>query len=78
MGKQKIASAIGYSPGDPAPALLASGRGREAEQIIAIAEQAGVAVVEDAALAPFWTQARNPAILSRPGAGKRPQKCWFL
>ena len=51
MAKKKIASAIGYSPGDPAPALLASGRGREAEQIIAIAEKAGVTVVEDAALA---------------------------
>jgi flagellar biosynthesis protein len=31
--------------------LLASGKGREAGQIIAIAEKAGVAVVEDAALA---------------------------
>jgi flagellar biosynthesis protein len=51
MGKIKIASAIGYSPGDPAPALFASGRGREAEQIIAAAEKAGVSVVEDAALA---------------------------
>jgi flagellar biosynthesis protein len=60
MGKQKIASAIGYSPGDPAPALLASGRGREAEQIIAIAEQAGVAVVEDAALAALLDTSAKP------------------
>jgi flagellar biosynthesis protein len=51
MAKRKLASAIGYTPGDPAPALLASGKGREADQIIAIAEKAGIAVVEDAALA---------------------------
>jgi len=60
MGKRKLASAIGYSPGDPAPALLASGRGREAEQIIAIAEQAGVAVVEDAALAALLDSSTKP------------------
>ncbi|MDR1836849.1 MAG: EscU/YscU/HrcU family type III secretion system export apparatus switch protein [Treponema sp.] len=51
MGRRKLASAIGYSPGDPAPVLLASGRGMKAEQIIAVAQQAGIAVVEDAALA---------------------------
>ena len=51
MKKQKIASAIGYSPEDPAPGLLATGRGRNAERIIALAEEAGVAVVEDEALA---------------------------
>jgi flagellar biosynthesis protein len=51
MRKRKIASAIGYSPEDPAPVLLASGRDREAEYIIAIAEQEGIAVVEDEALA---------------------------
>ena len=51
MRKRKLASAIGYSPKDPAPQLLASGRDREAERIIAIAEQAGIAVVEEPALA---------------------------
>ena len=51
MGKRKLASAIGYSPEDPAPQLLASGRGREAERIISTARQAGIAVVEDPALA---------------------------
>ena len=51
MKKRKLASAIGYNTGDFAPSLLASGRGREAEQIIAVAQSAGVAVVEDAALA---------------------------
>jgi len=50
MGK-KTASAIGYSTDDAAPRLLASGRGRTAGQIIALAQEAGVAVVEDPALA---------------------------
>ena len=49
--KSKIASAIGYKKGDPAPELLASGRGREAERIITVARSAGVAVIEDEALA---------------------------
>jgi flagellar biosynthesis protein len=51
MAKRKLASAIGYSQGDVAPTLLASGRGHDAQRIIAIAEKAGVAVVEDSALA---------------------------
>ena len=51
MKKRKIASAVGYSPEDPAPRLLASGRDRRAERIIALAQDAGVAVVEDTALA---------------------------
>jgi len=49
--KRKIASAIKYNTGDPAPILLASGKGREAEQIVAVAEESGIAVIEDAALA---------------------------
>jgi flagellar biosynthesis protein len=51
MSKRKIASAVGYSPEDPAPRLIASGRGSEAGRMVALAEQAGVAVVEDPALA---------------------------
>ena len=51
MRKKKLASAIGYKPCQTAPELLASGRGREAEQIIKIAEKKGIAIVEDAALA---------------------------
>jgi flagellar biosynthesis protein len=51
MDKRKIASAIAYTPEDPAPRLLASGRGKEAERIIALAKEAGIAVVEDPALA---------------------------
>ena len=74
MGKQKIASAIGYSPGDPAPGLLASGRGRDAERIIAVAKQAGVAVVEDEALAVLLDSwAANPRV--RPG-DFIPMWCW--
>ena len=49
--KKKIASAVKYTSGDPAPVLLASGKGREAEQIVAIAEEAGITIVEDSALA---------------------------
>jgi len=60
MRKKRLASAIGYSPGDPAPELLASGRGREAEQIIAIAEKAGIAVVEDPALAALLDSSAKP------------------
>ena len=58
--KRKIASAIGYTKGDPAPMLLAQGRGREAEQIIAIAEQAGIEVMEDSALAAILDVSTKP------------------
>ncbi|MDR1278312.1 MAG: EscU/YscU/HrcU family type III secretion system export apparatus switch protein [Treponema sp.] len=51
MGRTKLASAIAYSPDDPAPRLLVSGRGRDADRIIALAEEAGIRVVEDTALA---------------------------
>jgi flagellar biosynthesis protein len=60
MRKKKLASAIGYKTGDPAPELLASGRGREAEQIIAIAQKSGVAIVEDAALAALLDTSAKP------------------
>jgi flagellar biosynthesis protein len=60
MKKRKIASAIGYSSGDPAPVLLASGRGREAQRIIDIAQEAGIAVVEDAALAALLDTSAKP------------------
>jgi flagellar biosynthesis protein len=60
MAKRKLASAIGYTPEDPAPVLLASGRGMEADAIIAIAEQAGIAVVEDAALAALLDTSAKP------------------
>jgi flagellar biosynthesis protein len=60
MKKRKTASALGYSPGDPAPELLASGRGREAQRIIEIAEEAGIAVVQDAALAALLDEYAKP------------------
>jgi len=57
---KKIASAIGYKPGDSAPVLLASGRGREAEKIIAVAGEAGITIVEDAAFAALLDKSVNP------------------
>jgi flagellar biosynthesis protein len=51
MRRKKLASAIAYSPEDPAPRLLASGQGREADRIIALAKESGIRVVEDSALA---------------------------
>jgi flagellar biosynthesis protein len=47
----KKAAAVAYSPPLPAPVLLASGRGREAERMINAAREAGVSVVEDPGLA---------------------------
>jgi len=73
MIKKKTASAIGYSSGDPAPVLLAAGKGREAERIIAIAQESGVEVVEDAALAALLdTWADGPV---KPG-DFIPPWCW--
>jgi len=60
MKKKKIASAIGYKQGDPAPKLLASGRGKDAERIVAIAQEAGVEVVEDTALAVLLDESAKP------------------
>jgi flagellar biosynthesis protein len=48
---RKTAAAVGFQSEDEAPRLLASGRGAAAMKIIAIAREAGVAVVEDPALA---------------------------
>jgi flagellar biosynthesis protein len=77
MGKRKLASAIGYDPADPAPQLLASGRGREAERIISLAQEAGVAVVEDTALAVLldtWAGGRI-GLRVKPG-DYIPHWCW--
>jgi flagellar biosynthesis protein len=60
LRKRKLASAIGYNSGDFAPLLLASGRDREAEQIIAVAQDAGVEIVEDAALASLLDTSAKP------------------
>jgi len=58
--KKKIASAVKYNSGDSAPVLLASGKGREAEQIVSVAQKAGIAVVEDAALASLLDTSAKP------------------
>ena len=70
--KRKLTSALDYKNGDPAPSLLASGQGRKAERIIAIAEEAGIAVVEDAAFAALLDAS------AKPGAGKMPLRYWLL
>jgi flagellar biosynthesis protein len=64
----KKASAVSYVPNDPAPILVASGRGREAERIIALARNAGIQIVEDPVLA---------ALLDAGKAGEYiPVWCW--
>jgi len=47
----KKASAIAYNDAEGIPRLLAKGRGREAEEIIALAKEAGIEIVEDSSLA---------------------------
>jgi len=47
----KKASAIAYNDEDGVPRLLAKGRGRDAEKIIALAKKAGIEIVEDSSLA---------------------------
>jgi flagellar biosynthesis protein FlhB len=47
----KTASALAYDPAEGVPRLVASGRNREAERIIALAREAGILVVEEPGLA---------------------------
>jgi len=47
----KKASAISYNDEDGIPRLLAKGRDRDAEKIIALAKKAGIEIVEDSSLA---------------------------
>jgi len=66
MGNRKKAAAIAFKSPQPAPVLVASGSGREAEYILAEARKAGIDIVEDPGLAamletvkpgdyiPFW------------------------
>ena len=49
--EKKKASALAYNQEEGVPRLLAKGKGREAERIIALAEEAGIEIVEDSALA---------------------------
>ena len=45
------ASAIAYNKEEGIPRLLAKGKGREAERILAMAREAGIEIVEDSPLA---------------------------
>jgi flagellar biosynthesis protein len=47
----KKASAIAYNDEEGIPRLLAKGKGREAEKIIALAKETGIEIVEDNSLA---------------------------
>lgn len=49
--RARKAAALSYSTSDAAPRIAAAGRGRDAERIIRLAEEAGVPIVADAALA---------------------------
>lgn len=49
--KQLQAVAIKYDPGDVAPKILATGKGKVAEKIIETAKEADVAIHEDSKLA---------------------------
>jgi len=70
MGRKRIASAIAWTPEtDCAPRVLAMGSGRTAEQIIAVAREAGVAVVEDSVLAALLDSNVKPGDLI-------PVWCW--
>jgi flagellar biosynthesis protein len=53
---RRRATALSYQPGDDAPRVVASGAGLIAERIIAAAQEAGVPVREDAALAEALTR----------------------
>jgi len=56
--KEKKAAAIAYNPPQPAPQLVAAGRGRDAALILAEARKAGIAIVEDPGLAAMLEAAR--------------------
>jgi flagellar biosynthesis protein len=49
--RNKKAAAVAYNSSFPAPVLLASGWGREAERMVSAAREAGITVVEDPGLA---------------------------
>jgi flagellar biosynthesis protein len=49
--RKKSAAALRYGGGDPAPTVVAAGRGQVAEKIVAAARAAGVPVREDDLLA---------------------------
>jgi flagellar biosynthesis protein FlhB len=56
----KKASAIAYNEEDGIPRLLAKGRDRDAEKIIALAKKAGIEIVEDSSLAALLDMGVKP------------------
>lgn len=56
----KKASALVYNQEEGIPKLLAKGRGREAEQIITLAREAGIEIVEDSAMAAMLDSGVKP------------------
>lgn len=65
---RRLASALSYDVSAPAPRIVAKGRGREADRIVEVAAEAGVEIVEDAALA---------ALLDATDVGAYiPEECW--
>ncbi|MDR1908764.1 MAG: EscU/YscU/HrcU family type III secretion system export apparatus switch protein [Spirochaetaceae bacterium] len=66
---QRSAAALSYRAEEGVPRVLASGRGGEAERILAAARKAGVTIVEDAPLAALLGAS------ARPG-DPVPRKCW--
>jgi type III secretion system FlhB-like substrate exporter len=66
---RKTAAAISYRAEAGAPQVLALGRGREAERIIAAAREAGITIVEDAPLAALLAASVKPGDFVPP-------RCW--
>jgi flagellar biosynthesis protein len=64
----KAAVAVGYKPEEGTPRILAKGRGREAERIIALAQEAEVEIVEDSALTALLSAEETGALV--------PVWCW--
>ena len=62
----KKASAVCYNREEGIPRLLAKGRGREAEKIIALAREAGIEIIEDTALAALLDAGVNPGSFVPP------------
>lgn len=55
MTRRKEAAALRYGPGDAAPRVVAAGRGEVAQRILALAQEHGVPVYSDPALASSLT-----------------------
>lgn len=69
MKGRRVASAVGYDANEAGPRLLATGKGEAAQRIIAIAHEAGVAVIEDSTLAAILNSAVEPGEII-------PDWCW--